>query len=137
RELAEREQVVRLEQREPVVEVEPLAGLHLLADEIERRIDKDRHQLARSTTAYVRLSSSSRRVSPPRYERAFAAYSSAAPRDRSSASVAATRASAPSSGPPASAARTVSSPCAAYRSGIVGVPSRRSLPGIFPVSCVC
>ncbi len=33
--------------------------------------------------------------------------------------------------------RTTSSCCAASSSGIVGVPSRRSVPGIFPVSCVC
>ena len=35
-ELAEREQVVRLEQREPVLEVEPLARLDLVADQLER-----------------------------------------------------------------------------------------------------
>ena len=35
-ELAEREQVVRLHQRDPVVEVEPLAGEHLLPDRGER-----------------------------------------------------------------------------------------------------
>ena len=51
RELAERQQVVRLEKRETVVEVEPLAGLHLLADEVECVVEGDRHQLARSTTA--------------------------------------------------------------------------------------
>ena len=39
--------------------------------------------------------------------------------------------------PPASALRTTSSSRAAKSSGIVGVPSRRSVPGIFPVSCVC
>ena len=57
-------------------------------------------------------------------------------RERSSASVAATRTSAPSSGPPSSARRTSSSSRAARRSGSVGVPSRRSVPGTFPVSTV-
>ena len=37
RELAEREQVVRLEEREPVLETEPLPRLHLLADRLQRR----------------------------------------------------------------------------------------------------
>ena len=41
--------------------------------------------------------------------------------------------STPSSGPPAIAARTTSSSRAARRSGSVGVPSRRSVPGTFPV----
>ena len=45
-------------------------------------------------------------------------------------------ASAPSSGPPASALRTVSSSRAARISGSVGVPSRRSVPAILPVSIV-
>src|SRR2546425_10393094 len=59
--LTEREQIVRLEQRHPVLEVEPLARLHLLADEIERgKLVEKGHQLSRSTTRSVRVSSSSR-----------------------------------------------------------------------------
>ena len=37
-ELAELEEVVRLHQREPVLEVEALVRLHLLADRVERRL---------------------------------------------------------------------------------------------------
>src|SRR5262249_47972079 len=48
-ELADREQVVGLEQGEPVVEIEALPALHLLADRIERAVDSDGHQWFRSS----------------------------------------------------------------------------------------
>ena len=43
-EVADREQVVRLHQRESVLEVEPLARLHLGADLVEAGFECDRHQ---------------------------------------------------------------------------------------------
>jgi hypothetical protein len=50
-ELTEGEQVVRLHQRDPVLEVEPLESRHLLADEVERRgAGEDRHYRCLSTT---------------------------------------------------------------------------------------
>src|SRR5205085_8927093 len=136
-ELAEPEQVVRLEERDAVLEVEPLARLDLLADRLEC-LDavEDGHQLSRFTTTCVSASSSSRRGAPFRQARARSAYSSASSRERSSASVAATRTSAPSSGPPARACRTTASSRAARSSGSVGVPSRRSVPATLPVSIV-
>ena len=66
-EVAEREQVVGLHQRDAVVEVEPLAGEHLVPDRSERIEGvQNRHAvyLSRSTTACVRASSSSRCSSP-------------------------------------------------------------------------
>ena len=66
RELAEREQVVRLEQREPVLEPEPLPGLHLLADRLQGAQFGDGHDYrSRSMTMCVRASrsGSSRRSS--------------------------------------------------------------------------
>ena len=41
--LAEREQVVRLHQRKPVLEVEAFVGLHLFADQLEGRVDGNSH----------------------------------------------------------------------------------------------
>jgi len=64
---AQLEQVVRLEQREPVLEIEPLARLHLLADRLQRGCAvEDGHQRLRSTTASARASSSARREAPSR-----------------------------------------------------------------------
>src|SRR5215218_3289663 len=131
--LAECEQVVGLEQRQPVLEVEALARLDLLADRLEG-VDSDRHQRVLSTAANVRASSSSRQSAPFSAARARAAESRAAARDSSSAPDAATQTSAPSSEPPASASRTTGSTLAASSSGSVGVPSRRSVPGTLPVS---
>ena len=106
-ELAEREQVVRLEEREPVLEVEPLSGLDLLADRLQRVRRDDGASAAPLHDGPWSSASSSRAVrrrrgtpSPSKRSRAPAR------RDRSSAPVAATRTSAPSSGPPASASRT-------------------------------
>src|SRR6266536_5507791 len=137
-ELAEGEQVVRLHEREPVLEVEPLARLDLLAYRCEHieGVENRHAYLSLSTTACVSDSSSSRCSSPLRHARALLAYSSATSRERSSAPVAATRTSTPWRGPPASARRTTSSSRAASRSGSVGVPSRRSVPAILPVSIV-
>jgi hypothetical protein len=50
RQLAESEQVVGLEQRQAVLEIEPFAGLDLLADRLER-VDGDCHQRVLSTAA--------------------------------------------------------------------------------------
>ena len=70
-ELAEPEQVVGLEQREPVLEVEPLAGLDLLPDRLERGCaGEDGHQRFRFTTASASDSSSSRWSPPFRLSRA-------------------------------------------------------------------
>ena len=66
-EIAEREQVVRLHEGDAVVEVEPLAGEHLLPDRRERvESVQNGHvaYLSRSTTACVRASSSSLCSSP-------------------------------------------------------------------------
>ena len=49
-ELAEAEQVVGLEQRETVLEVEALAGLDLVADRLQG-VDRNRHQRVLSTAA--------------------------------------------------------------------------------------
>ena len=67
-ELAEREQVVRLHESDAVVEVEPLAGEHLVSDRCERVQLQNSHcgYLSRSTTACVRASSSSLCSSPSR-----------------------------------------------------------------------
>src|SRR6185503_16748337 len=137
-ELAEPEQVIGLHQRDAVVEVQPLAGLDLPSDRRQRVCPlEQRHQCSLFTTAYVKASSSSRCTSPFRHARALRAYASATSRLSSSAPVEATRRSAPSScAPPARAARTASSRWAARRSGRVGVPSRRSVPAILPVSIV-
>ena len=45
-ELPHREHVVGLEERDAVVEAEPLAGLHLLADRVQRGQLGDSHSLA-------------------------------------------------------------------------------------------
>ena len=50
-ELAQREQVVGLEQRQPVLEVEAHTRLHLLADDVEHPVFGDRSHDALSTTA--------------------------------------------------------------------------------------
>jgi hypothetical protein len=73
-ELAEREQVVGLEQREAVLEIEPLVRLHLLADRLERgdAVD-DGHQRLLCTTRSVSASSSSRRGCPSSSARALRA----------------------------------------------------------------
>ena len=66
-ELAEPEQVVGLEQRQAVLEVEPLAGLDLVADLLQRRCAlQDCHGVQRllSTTTSAMASSSSRRGAP-------------------------------------------------------------------------
>src|SRR5262245_40547443 len=135
--LPEAQDVVRLHQLEPVLEVEPLAGDDLLTDSLERRrAVEDGHQAVLSTTASAIASSSSRASIPSRDDRARSAYSRATCRASSIAPLAATRSSAPSSEPPASAFRTISSSRAARRSGSVGMPSRRSVPAILPVSTV-
>jgi hypothetical protein len=72
RQPAEGEQVVGLEQRQPVLEVEPSAGFDLFADRLER-VDGDCHQRVLSTAAYVRASSSSRQSAPFSAARARAA----------------------------------------------------------------
>ena len=94
--------------------------------------------LSRSTTACVRASSSSRCSSPSRHARALASVVECEPpgsgRARRSRQPARARRRA---GRPRAPARTTSSCCAASSSGIVGVPSRRSVPAIFPVSIVC
>ena len=74
--LAEREEVVRLEDREAVLEVEALAGLHLLPEGRERRCGVEQGhvgQRSRSTTASTSASSSSRRTAPFRLARALLA----------------------------------------------------------------
>ena len=74
--LAEREQVVRLEDREAVLEVEALAGLHLVPERRERgcRVEEGHvGQRSRSTTASTSASSSSRRTAPFRLARALLA----------------------------------------------------------------
>src|SRR4029450_11167726 len=128
-ELAEGEQVVGLHQRQPVLEVEALVRLHLLADPgpgVGVGAFERRHQRSLFTTAWVIDSSSSPRTSPLRHARALRAYASATSRLSSIAPVAAPRRSAPSpSGAPARVARTTSSVRAASRSGSVGVPSPR------------
>ena len=65
-ELAEREQVIRLHERDAVVEVEALAGEDFLLDRCERFQLENCHYFSRSTTACVRASSSSRWSSPSR-----------------------------------------------------------------------
>ena len=90
----------------------------------------------RSSTAVTMASSSlrcepfERSARPARRTRARCRASARARRSR------ATRTSAPSCGPPASARWTSSSSCAARISGSVGVPSRRSVPATLPVSIV-
>ena len=63
---AELEKVVGLEDRDPVVEVEPLTGLDLLPDGLQRLQRENGDQLLLSTTARVNASSSSRRGAPSR-----------------------------------------------------------------------
>ncbi len=75
-----------------------------------------------STTASVIASNSSRAATPFRYPRARSAYRRATWCASSTAPLAATRSMAPSSEPPASAARTTSSLRAASSSGSVGDP---------------
>ena len=65
-ELAEREEVVGLEDRDAVVEVEALAGLDLLPDRLQRLQLENGDQLLLSTTPCVSASSSSRRGAPSR-----------------------------------------------------------------------
>ncbi len=74
RQVAEPEQVVRLEQREPVLEIEALTREHLLADRLQRvyAVD-DGHYECLCTTAWVSDSSSSRLGAPFRHARALAA----------------------------------------------------------------
>ena len=67
-ERAELEQVVRLEDRDAVVEVETLSGLDLLSDRLERLLRENGDQLLLSTTARVSASSSSRRGAPSRQD---------------------------------------------------------------------
>ena len=70
RELAQLEEVVGLEDRDTVVEVEAVAGLDLLPDELQGLQLRNGDQLLLSTTAQVSASSSSRRGAPSRHERA-------------------------------------------------------------------
>jgi hypothetical protein len=70
RELAERQEIVGLEDREAVFEVEALSGLDLLPDRLERAQSENGDQLLLSTTAHVNASSSSRRAAPSRRARA-------------------------------------------------------------------
>src|SRR5207247_10199088 len=73
-ELAEREQIVRLEERDAVLEVEPLARLDLLPARRQRvEAVEDGHHESRSTTACVSASSSSRRGAPLGHARARSA----------------------------------------------------------------
>ena len=67
-ERAELEQVVGLEDRDAVVEVEALSGLDLLPDRLERLLRENGDQLLLSTTARVSASSSSRRGAPSRQD---------------------------------------------------------------------
>jgi hypothetical protein len=71
REIAERaelEEIVGLEDRDAVVEVEALASLDLLPDRRERLLRENGDQLLLSTTARVSASSSSRRGAPSRQD---------------------------------------------------------------------
>ena len=65
-ERAELEEVVGLEDRDAVVEVEALPGLDLLPDRLQRLQLENGDQLLLSTTARVSASSSSRRGAPSR-----------------------------------------------------------------------
>jgi hypothetical protein len=65
-ERAELEEVVRLEDRDAVGEVETLPGLDLLPDRLQRVQLENGDQLLLSTTALVSASSSSRRGAPSR-----------------------------------------------------------------------
>ena len=67
-ERAELEQVVGLEDRDAVLEVEALAGLDLLPDRLQRLELENGDQLLLSTTARVSASSSSRRGAPSRQD---------------------------------------------------------------------
>ena len=67
-ESAELEQVVRLEDRDAVVEVEALSGLDLLPDRLQGLELQNGDQLLLSTTARVSASSSSRRGAPSRQD---------------------------------------------------------------------
>ncbi len=67
-ERAELEEVVRLEDRDAVVEVEALSGLDLLPDRLQRLELQNGDQLLLSTTARVSASSSSRRGAPSRQD---------------------------------------------------------------------
>jgi hypothetical protein len=73
-ELAEPQQVVRLEQRDAVVEIQTFPRLDLVPDRGERiRVRQGRHQLSLSTTAMASDSSSSRYTSPFKLSRAWSA----------------------------------------------------------------
>jgi hypothetical protein len=65
-ERAELEEVVGLEDRDAVVEIEALAGLDLLPDRLQRLQLENGDQLLLSTTALVSASSSSLRGAPSR-----------------------------------------------------------------------
>ena len=65
-ERAELEEVIGLEDRHAVVELEALAGLELLPDRLQRLQLENGDQLLLSTTARVNASSSSRRGAPSR-----------------------------------------------------------------------
>ena len=67
-ECAELEQVVGLEDRDAVVEVEALSGLDLLPDRLQRLQLENGDQLLLSTTARVSASSSARRGAPSRQD---------------------------------------------------------------------
>jgi hypothetical protein len=67
-ERAELEYVVRLEDRDAVVEVEALSGLDLLPERLERLLRANGDQLLLSTTARVSASSSSCRGTPSRQD---------------------------------------------------------------------
>jgi hypothetical protein len=65
---SELEQVVGLEDRDAVVEVEPVSGLDLLPDRLQRLQLENGDQLLLSTTARVNASSSFRRGAPSRQD---------------------------------------------------------------------
>src|SRR5262249_24286049 len=72
RELAEPQEVSRLEENEPVLEVESLRRDDLLADRLQR-VGDDGHQDSRSMQRWASASSSSRCSCPSRQERAWRA----------------------------------------------------------------
>ena len=135
-ERAELEQVVRLEDRDAVVEVEALSGLDLLPDRLQRLQLENGDQLLLSTTARVNASSSSGaarrrgRTWPPKRSGGPARETGRAHRSPRRG-----RGRPPSGLPRARRARP-GPRCAASSSGSVGVPSRRSVPGTLPVSIV-
>ena len=136
-ELAEREQVVGLHQREAVLEVEPLARFDLSREAARAsRCGRGRPSGGSALPRHRRSLPAPRGPRRPRAARAPARRTRGRSRARLDGAGRPTRISAPSSDPPASASRTTSSSRAASSRGSVGMPLRRSVPGIFPVSSV-